>query len=220
MLTCTKLLYKVASRFIKHRKGTRMSNYKKIISAIKNLKWEKLSVCELETLMVLAAYSAREFAESLRISLELYPESYELQEMAKGELMTSNLMFDDYNKNGDHADFLWYFINKHELTNRFPKANEAGERYLRDIRLLSKPLRAMTIVSRERELPGIFKRILKAKNWSTPALKTFRHYIQEHIRIDSMEGGHAELLSGHVVTEEVEKFYMTRLKLYKTISTL
>ncbi len=197
-----------------------MNNHKNVIDEIKQLRWERLSASELQVLTILAAYAAREFAESLRIALRLYPESSELREMASGELETSNLQFGDYSQPGDHANFLWHFINKHNLTELHPEAVRAGETYLAKVRELPDEIRAMSIISRERELPQIFERILEARDWSMPILEAFHHYLKEHIRLDSMEGGHADLLSSFIVTNEITVFYKARLDMYRCISTL
>lgn len=194
--------------------------YKQIVRVIAGLKWENLSTAELQGLMVLSAFAAREFAESLRIALEIYPESSNFQEMARGEINTDNLMFGGYSQNGDHADFLWHFVDKHGFVNLYPEVKKAGEIYLSQVRTLSNEVRAMSVVSRERELPGIFRRVLEAKDWSAPGLDAFRYYLTEHIRLDSMEGGHGDLLEGFSVTEDVGTFYKIRLDMYRYISTL
>jgi hypothetical protein len=194
--------------------------HKQIVRAIAGLTWENLSTTELQELMVLSAYAAREFAESLRIALEIYPKSIEFQEMALGEINTENLKFGGYKKSGDHADFLWHFINKHRLADLYPDAQRAGERYLAQVQGLPKEVRAMSVVSRERELPGIFRRVLEAKDWSAQGLDAFRYYLAEHIHLDSMEGGHGDLLAGFGVTEEVGAFYQIRMDMYRCIPNL
>lgn len=194
--------------------------YKQIVRVIAGLKWENLSTTELQELMVLSAYAAREFAESLRIALNLYPKSSNFQEMARGEINTDNLVFDDYNQMGDHADFLWHFIDKYGCINLYPEVQKAGEIYISQVRALSSEVRAMSVVSRERELPGIFRRVLEAKDWSTPSLGAFQYYLTEHIRLDSMEGGHGDLLAGFGVREDVGLFYKIRLDMYRSIPNL
>jgi hypothetical protein len=197
-----------------------MKKYKNIVGQIRDLPWPKLSSRGLEISMVLGAFAALEFAGSSRIALVLYPDSPAFQELAAGELDTDNLVFGGYNQRGDHAAFLWHFIRKHKLVEIYPEAVAAGEQYLADIRTLSREVRAMSIVSREHELPGIFNRILQATDWSTPALQAFRYYLERHIELDSGEGGHADLLSGFEVTDAVADFYEFRLKMYRCIPTL
>ncbi len=194
--------------------------YIEIVRLIRELNWKDLSTSELECLMILSAYAAREFAESLRITLALHPESTEFRDMSVGELDTNNIQHEEYSRTADHADFLWYFIEKYQVFQHHPEAITAGESYLNRVRVLPREVRAMSIVSRERELPGIFEQVLKATDWSTPALRAFRHYLVEHIRLDSMEGGHADLLSNFQVTNSVSSFYQARLEIYRCIPTL
>ncbi len=195
--------------------------YEQIVEQIRNLSWNKLSSDELQWLMVLSGYAAREFAESLRIALNLYPQSRELQEMASGELKTNNLRFADYQAVGDHVDFIWKFIEDAGIDSECPtEILSAGEEYLAKIRELSPEVRAMSIVSREKELSGIFIQILKASDWSAKGLDAFRYYLERHIALDSNEGGHADLLSGFKVDDSVAKFYETRLGMYRCIPTL
>src|SRR5258708_35584290 len=93
--------------------GVMNSRYKNIVSRIAALPWITLSTADLLKLMVLAYYSAREFAESLQIAAYLYPEDEDLQEMMRGELGTENLRYEDYARAGDHADFLEHFLYKY-----------------------------------------------------------------------------------------------------------
>lgn len=198
-----------------------MKTYKSVIESILNLKWDSLTASDLRVLMVLSAYAAREFGESLRIAIALNPDNHGLQEMAKGELKTDNLRFDGYDEVGDHADFLWYFINKHELVKELPaEVFKVGEQYFQAVRGMCPCKRAMSIVSREQELPGIFARILQAKDWNLPELQAFRYYLERHIALDSGEGGHAEMLSSLPVDDRVAQFYKARLEIYRVIPKL
>jgi hypothetical protein len=193
--------------------------YKNIVSKIKNLHWENLSVDDLHNLMILSSYTAIEFAESLRIALEIYPESENLRTMSEGELKTGNLKFSDYTTVGDHAEFLLHFIGDIPPS-QHQAAQDAGEMYLKRVRELPRKIRAMSIFSREKELPGIFVKVLRAKSWPEPKLNAYAYYLQEHIRLDSGRGGHAELLSDFKVTDAVCAYYATRLNMYSCIPKL
>ena len=192
--------------------------YKHYVDQIKNLQWGSLSPAELQQVMVLSAYAATEFAESLRIALTLFPDDANFKEMARGELTTDNLHFEDYCEQGDHKDFLWYFINKYKIESTVPiRVIETGEAYLNAVRSLDNKVRAMSIVSREQELPAIFKNILEAPDWDAVGLNAFNYYLRRHVNLDSQKGGHAELLSAHKVTDNVATFYKARLEMYRAI---
>lgn len=189
--------------------------YKKTVERIASLPWNALDSKGLLTLMVLSAYAAREFAESLRIALKLSPKHSGLKEMAQGELLTDNLRHGSYDRVGDHADFLWYFIEKEKIVSRIDSnIIKDGERYLQEVRKLPQALRAMSIVSREEELSGIFERVLTAPDWSDEALQAFQYYLKRHIALDSEEGGHKDLISDILINDSVDQFYQIRLKLY------
>jgi len=197
-----------------------MVSYKSVVKKIVNLKWGSLDEEDLQKLMILSAYSALEFAESLRITVKMNSKNKALKEMAEEELNTDNLSFEDYNVKGDHFKFLWHFINKYGLLKKFGSLEKVGETYMNHVRKLPKKVRVMSIVSREEELPNIFARILTTKNWKAEGLKAYRFYLKEHIALDSDEGGHADKLKNMKVGNEVADFYRIRLEMYKCISNL
>ncbi len=197
----------------------RSPEYRAVVEEIKELGWENLDSKDLQRLIYLSHASAREFAAALRIALTLYPENKNLQEMAAGELQTDNMALGDYTKPGDHADYLNHFIRKNEL--RYdPDLELAAAEYLKACDALDAETRAMTIFSREEELPGIFQRILQARDWTAPALAEFKHYLEEHIRIDTGEGGHGDLTKDFPIDDRVKPFYEARLNMYRVVKKL
>ncbi len=197
-----------------------MQDYKTIIKKIKALNWKALDESNLQNLMILSAYSALEFAESLQIALFHYPNHLGFKEMAKGELNTKNLAHGDYNKQGNHSEFLWHFIKKYSLVQTREAITISGTRYIDNIRQFDEKTRVMSIISREHELPGIFQQILTASSWNAPGLPEFKYYIETHVTLDSNAGGHADLVSDLGIGNEVEKFYRERLKMYTAIPEL
>ena len=195
-----------------------MKEHEKVVQQIVSLPWQSLDEKGMLSLMVCSAYSATEFAESLRIAIKLNPKHKPLAEMAKGELKTDNISFGDYHDKGDHSQFLWHFIEKEKVRGIVsPKIFHAGEKYLVEVRKLPNALRAMSIFSREKEMMRIFMKILERKKWNHPALRAYQHYLQRHIELDSQVGGHRDLTAEFPVTDEVEKFYLLRLKLYEQL---
>ncbi len=196
-----------------------MWKYKKTIARIMALPWQSLDEQGLLRLMMLSCMAAQEFAESLRIALGLYPDHQALRAMSRGELKTDNLRFGDYDRVGDHWEFLFYHLMAQPISDP-PDIAEAAVRYLTSVRRLTPAVRAMSIFSRERELEAIFGRILSAgqQHWqSSGTLLAFHYYLQRHIALDSEDGGHADLLSGMPVDDRVDEFYQARLKLYEPI---
>ncbi len=197
-----------------------MKDYKEIVKEILDLNWDSLDEEDLQKVMILSGYSALEFADSLRLTLKLYPKNESLKEMASEELKVSNLSFGDYNKRGDHSEFLWHFINKYILTKKFPNLKIAGENYMARVEELSPEVRVMSIVSREKELPGIFTRVLTAEKWAIEGLPEFKYYLERHIFLDSHEGGHADMLNNFKVDNKVSDFYKIRLEMYRNVPKL
>lgn len=194
---------------------------KDIIKTIRNMRWASLSEQNLQSVMILSGFAAKEFAESLRIALRLYPDSANLKRVAAEELQTSNLQFEDYQGSGDHADFLWHFIGREDLTYVCPReVMEAGARYLAAVWMLSPEARAMSIFSRERELHGIFSQVLLAKDWSARGLPAYQHYLTQHVWLDSRKGGHADMLARFKVDESVAAFWKARIDMYRCIPML
>lgn len=193
--------------------------YKGVVEEIRGLEWKELSEKELQDLMYLAYTAAVEFAESLRIALELYPDNEKIREMAAGELNTKNLKLDDYDEAGDHSEFLLHFLEKNGLSPSEELQRFANE-YQESCRRLSDNTRAMSVFSREQELPSIFAEILKARDWEAPGLEAFRFYLQEHIELDTSEGGHGELTEEMPIDDSVKPFYEARLQMYNAIPKL
>jgi hypothetical protein len=193
--------------------------YKEVVEQIRDLNWKNLDGAELQQLMYLSHVSAREFAEALRLVLQLYPENANLKEMAEGELQATNLSFEDYNQTGDHADFLAHFLKKYDLEGD-ENLEKHAKAYRQACQALDDKIRAMTIFSREEELSGIFKGILEAKDWTAEGLPAFRYYLGRHIALDSGEGGHAELTKEFPIDDNVKSFYEARLEMYRAIPKL
>lgn len=89
--------------------------------------------------------------------------------------------------------------------------------YREAISSLPDDIRTMSIFSREKELPDIFSQILTSPAWKNNLpihLKAFKFYLLKHIELDSEEGGHGDLVGHHTITEDVNVFYRSRIKLY------
>ncbi|MDB5258898.1 MAG: hypothetical protein JWO73_106 [Candidatus Taylorbacteria bacterium] len=199
-----------------------MNKYIQIAQQITNLNWSGLSVADLQALLILSAYAADEFAESLRLARALYPESKGFEDMAAGELQTGNLKFGDYSKVDDHSEFLWFFDTMYFGENTVSKeVRESGGVYMRKVRTMTPPLRAMSVISRLREFSGMPALILKAPGWcGTAELLAFRYYLEKHAALDSGQWNHAEMFSGFQVDDSVAPFYEARLDMYRVIPRL
>jgi hypothetical protein len=191
--------------------------YKLLVQAIRKLPWHQY---DPQMIVYLSWVTAVEFAESLRCALRAYSQNKSLNEMAIGELKTGNLSYGDYNKIGDHYEFLAHFTEKILPIKKIsPRIFSAREKYWDEVRNLGDDTtRAMTIFSREQELPDIFQSILKAHDWEKERLGFFKYYLERHIELDGEDGGHADLTKGFELDESVlKKFYQSRLNMYKAL---
>ncbi len=191
--------------------------YKKIVEEIKSLPW---STYDPKAIIYTSKITAIEFGGTLREILPAFPGNQALAEMADGELMTNNLKYGEYNKYGDHSEFLIYFSGKRGIA--LPVISNgitnACDNYRRITGGFNRQEKAMTIFSREQELPGIFETILNAHDWAGLGLGFYGYYLKRHIELDSAAGGHGDLTKAFPLDEEVlYKFYTARLELYKSL---
>lgn len=197
------------------------ADYHSIVNNIIRLPWKNLSTTDLGQLMFVSLATAQEFAESLGIALQLYPQDSLLKSMAAGELQTNNLRFENWERAGDHWEFL-----KHFLAGSAAPAETAAacKAYKKTVRSLNPQIRAMSIFSREDKLPHVFSQILAAPVWENTLpqhLQALHFYLLKHIELDSKTGGHRDMVSHFPITDKVTPFYQARLQLYlQAIQTL
>jgi hypothetical protein len=196
--------------------------YKAWVRKIIDLPFQELESRELAQMCYLSWVCAIEFAEALRVAERIHGEHKGLQNMIAGELQTDNLAFEDYRRRGDHHEFLEHFLRKHGYLDQLDaELGGYAAEYLRQCRALDDETRAMSVFSREEQLPAIFARFLQVpeERWSAPGLDAYRYYLTEHILLDSDDGGHADLIGDLAVDERIEPFFHTRFRLYRCIKT-
>ena len=150
---------------------TAQFEYKSWVKKIVDLPFQDLSSRELVQMCYLSWVAAVEFAEALRVAERVHGDHAGLQDMIAGELQTSNLAFGDYRRAGDHHEFLAHFLGKDgQLAELEAELGSYAAEYLGQCRALDDETRAMSVFSREEELPGIFTRFLQApkENWQAP----------------------------------------------------
>lgn len=195
-------------------------NNDEIIEVLSAMPFSTLSEIELQRLMIVMAYVSEEFAESIRIALLLYPDNEGFAEVSRGEIQTDNLQFGDFNGSADHSEFLFHFIKKYKLDEKFPETVLAGKEFQERIRTLPGDIRAMSVASRETIGYDFFSQILRAKDWTLPGLPEFQYFLAAHVAIDGAEGGHGDLLEEFPVTSEVMTFYDAFIDTCRTIPGL
>lgn len=188
------------------------------VIGIRNFPWAECSPFEI---IYVNMVGGNEFTQSLRIAEALFPENTFLQEIVSGELNTDNLQFGDYSRKGDHPDFLHHFFLKYgQYAYIRPVVITAGAKYLNAIEHFSLEERAMTVFSRENELPDIFQDILTSLSWgSEDQLCYYQEYLSTHIELDGEEGGHGDMTRKIMTFDDavLEKYYSLRLELYQSL---
>jgi hypothetical protein len=189
--------------------------YKELVQQIANLDWQR---AKPQDIIILSRCTAKEFAESLRKALDLYPQDERLLEMVKGELKTDNMIYEGYVTRGDHWEFLDYFITKLNITPSISNLPLAMNEYGKALDSFGPSERAMTVFSREEELTRIFRKISDAHDWNRLGLGFYKHYLESHILFDSGKEGHHHLTKHFPLHENMLKeFYTLRLKLYEAL---
>lgn len=214
--------------------------YKEIVAQILSIDWRLLrSEGDLGKLMYISWITAQEFAASLRIAEKLYPKDEKLKSLIASELQTNNLQFLGYKKTGDHYEFLQYFLIESGFMRKVVgttgevlqvngwliplELRKAAQEYLETIEKMPDDLRAMTIFSREHELPKLFTNILTNQHFGTSHLswhlRAYEYYLKTHIQLDSEEGGHDDLTKHFELDDRLTIFYEARYKLYKSLDS-
>ncbi len=189
-----------------------MNNYKDFVQKMLNIDWSKTSD---DNILFLSTVTAIEFAQSLRLANIAYPENKGIKAMSKEELMTDNLKYGKQTNTGDHVDFLLNGLLSEKILFSIDKILLVeGLKYLSTVGKLTPKERSMTVFSRESELPNIFKNLLSFPLGSN--LDFYKYYLEQHILLDSQDGGHADMISSIPLDEKtLEKYYKLRLNFYE-----
>ena len=182
--------------------------YRQVVEDIANLNWPALSRDDLLAVAWAYYYFSVQFRENLELACEMNPWDELLAELRTGECDTSNLS--PYpgvaapNEKMNHDEFMRRLLALSDLNQAVrSKVQGLGVAYLAASRSAEPIARALSISSYEDGgLEAVFRAILLAPNWDTPALGAFHHFLVEHIRFDSdTDAGHGAL-SRHLVPDD------------------
>jgi hypothetical protein len=140
-------------------------------------------------------YFSLQFVECVHIACNLYPNDANLIALREGECDTDNLSpCPGIAKSGErmnHDEFMRRVFVMATLDQAEQKrVEQLGRSYLAKVYLHDPLARAMSLSSYEDGgLETVFRAILKARDWDSPALAAFHHFLVEHIRLDSGEHG-------------------------------
>ncbi len=170
------------------------------IDAICGFNWEAITQDDLLDVARIYYYFSIQFRENLQIARDLYPDDEKLRELEAAECNTDNLSpwpgVAFAGEKIDHDEFMRRLLEFSPIDERHRSAlDEIGQRYLRTIRELDLEARAQSIASYEDGgLERVFKALLRSRDWTSPSLQAFKHFLVEHIKFDSSpEQGHGSL---------------------------
>ena len=179
--------------------------YLRVIDEIEDLNWPKLTRDELMAACAAYYYFSVQFVEAVDIACELYPSDPKLVELRQGECDTDNLSpYPGIAKPGEkmnHDEFMRRTVAMSSLDrDERNRIESLGRAYLAEVHKFDPVTRAMSLSSYEDGgLEKVFAAMLTAKDWDEPSLGAFRHFLVEHIKLDSGEHGG---LCRHLVADD------------------
>ena len=182
-----------------------VDRYQAVIDEIGNLNWSALTREELMAACCAYSYFSVQFVEAVHIACELYPSDRKLIELREGECDTDNLSpypgIAEEGERMNHDEFMRRIVAMSSLDQHTKdKLESLGQAYLAKTRTMDAVTRAMSLSSYEDGgLETVFEAILKAPDWNEPSLGAFRHFLVEHIKLDSGEHGG---LCRHLVADD------------------
>jgi hypothetical protein len=179
--------------------------FETVISEIENLKWDILNRNELKAVCAAYYYFSVQFVEAVDIACDLYPSDPMLVELRKGECDTNNLSpypgVAEPGEKMNHDEFMRRTVAMSDMDHGSRgRVESLGRAYLTKVHGLDRMTRAMSLSSYEDGgLEVVFRAFLSAPDWNEPSLLAFRHFLVEHIKLDSGEHGG---LCRHLVADD------------------
>jgi hypothetical protein len=182
-----------------------IDRYHAVIDEIGDLNWSALSREELMSACCAYYYFSVQFVEAVDIACDLYPSDRMLVELREGECDTDNLSpypgIAEPGEKMNHDEFMRRVVEMSTLDPRTrARVESLGRAYLAEVHGMDALTRAMSLSSYEDGgLEKVFRAMLLAPDWDEPSLGAFRHFLVEHIRLDSGEHGG---LCRHLVADD------------------
>ena len=182
--------------------------YRLVIDEICELNWESLTSREMVSAAWGYYFFSIQFRENLEIARDLYPDDDKLKHLMTEECATDNLSpWPGVAERGERMNHDEYMRRTLDLSPVSSKQAAyfaaAGQAYLAEMRALDPISRALSIASYEDDgLEKVFTAMLKFQHWDNALLRSFQHFLVEHVRFDSNpEAGHGAL-SRHLAPDD------------------
>ncbi len=184
------------------------TRYSRVVEEISGLSWRGLPRRELMAACHAYYYFSIQFREALEVACELFPSDGKLAELRKGECGTDNLspypLVAEDGEKMNHDEFMRRVLGLSSLDQAAKDRVETlGRLYLEETRQAEPLVKAKSLASYEDGgLEKVFRAILLAPDWDETSLGAFRHFLAEHIRLDSSpDAGHGSLCR-HLVPDD------------------
>jgi len=165
------------------------NRYQRVIDEIVDFSWQGLKRTELLAACRAYYYFSKQFVDAVHIACDLYPADQN-GIADKGEKM-------------NHDEFMRRVIESASLDEvTRERVDGLGREYLAEVSRMDRLTRAMALSSYEDGgLEAVFGAMLRAPDWNEPSLGAFKHFLVEHIKLDSGEGSHGSLCR-HLVADD------------------
>ena len=182
--------------------------FPRVIQEICDLDWQAATPDEMVSVAWAYYYFSVQFRESLKAARSLYPADDKLIQLEREECDTPNLSpwpgVAEVGEAMNHDEYMRRTLGLLPIqTQRAERLASMGEAYLAHTRTLDPAARAASIASYEDGgLESVFKAILRFSRWDNPLLRSFEHFLSEHVRFDSdPDQGHGAL-SRHIKLDD------------------
>jgi hypothetical protein len=179
-----------------------------VIDEICSLGWSDLDRTGLTGVAWAYYFFSIQFRENLEMACAVYPNDKLLERLSREECATDNLSpwpgVADPDEAMNHDEFMRRLLALSPIPPEMRRqVEEAGQSYLTKVRRMDPVARAASIASYEDGgLERVFSAILQSRDWGTPLLQAFKHFLVLHIAFDSSpDEGHGAL-SRHLKADD------------------
>jgi hypothetical protein len=171
------------------------NRYESVIGEIDQFNWRGLTREELMMVCRSYYYFSKQFVDAVYIALDLYPSDQKLIELREGECDTDNLSpypgIAEKGERMNHDEFMRRVVEWGSLDQAArDRVDGLGREYLAEVSCMDPLTRAMSLSSYEDGgLETVFRAMLTSPDWNEPSLGAFKHFLVEHIKLDSGEHG-------------------------------
>jgi len=183
------------------------NRFQRVIAEIANFNWRGLERDELLMTCRAYYYFSKQFVDAVHIACDLYPSDQNLIALRQGECETDNLSpypgIAELGEKMNHDEFMRRVIESASLNQAArERVDTHGREYLAKVSHMDSLTKAMALSSYEDGgLETVFRAMLTAPDWNEPSLGAFKHFLVEHIKLDSGEESHGSLCR-HLVADD------------------